>query len=61
MKLSIRVKLVALLALVALLPLIAAILTIAIGGRELRVETIGRGIQSVAEAEALALRLQLGK
>ena len=61
MKLSIRIKLVVLLALVALLPLVAAVLTIAIGGRSLRVESIGRGVQSVATTEAITLQVSLRK
>ncbi len=61
MQLSIRVKLVVLLALVALLPLIAAILTITVGGRELRVDAIGRGFESVAAAQALTLQVSLCK
>ncbi len=61
MKLSIRIKLVVLLALVALLPLVAAVLTIAIGGRSLRVESIGRGVQSVVTTEAITLQVSLRK
>jgi len=61
MKIGIRVKLIALLTVVALLPLIAAILTIAIGGRNLRSETIGQNILSVASSEATALGVSLKK
>ncbi len=61
MNLSVRVKLVILLAIVALLPLLAAILTIAIGGRRLQSELISRSVQSVTAKEALALHVSLRK
>ena len=59
MKFSIRAKLVVLLAIVALLPLAAAVLTIAVGGRILRNESIGRSIQSMAGSEARLLATSL--
>ncbi len=61
MKLGVRGKLVGLLIFVGLLPLAAAVATIVIGGGHLRGEAIGRGVQSMAAAEALALQVSLTK
>jgi len=61
MKLSIRVKLVALLVAVALLPLVAAMLTIAIGGRKLRSDSIAHSFQSVAVSEGVVFQVSLTK
>lgn len=59
MRVSIRVKLVLLLTLVALLPLVAALVTLVLGGRQLRTQTIGQGILSVTSSETRSMREDL--
>jgi len=61
MRVSIRTKLVALLVAVGLLPLTAAVVTIAVGGRELRTKSFGQTMESIVAAEAAALRVSLAK
>lgn len=61
MKLSIRMKLLILLATVALLPLLAALIAISVGSRQLRTEAYGTTISSMASAKATALQIILQK
>lgn len=61
MKLGIRAKLVILLVAVALLPLLAALLTIVVGGRNLRSEIFGKGILSLITSEARIMEVELVK
>jgi signal transduction histidine kinase len=58
---SLRGKLIVLLSLVAALPLVLALLAIAIGGRDLRVESFGQAMRAAAASESLALSLSLAK
>ena len=61
MSIGIRGKLVALLTAVALLPLLAALLTIVIGGSQLRTETFAQTLLSVAASEGRGLETSLRK
>jgi len=56
MRVSIRTKMVALLVGVALLPLLAALFTVVVGGRQLRVGTLGKMVQTLAVAESEYMR-----
>ncbi len=59
MRIGIRTKLVILLVAVALLPLLAALLTIVVGGRDLRTQVFGRGILAAVSPEATNVEDQL--
>jgi signal transduction histidine kinase len=59
MRIGIRTKLVILLVAVALLPLLAALLTIVVGGRQLRSEVFGRGILAAVSPAATNVEDQL--
>lgn len=59
MRIGIRTKLVILLVVVALLPLLAALLTIVVGGRDLRTQVFGRGILAAVSPEATNVEDQL--
>jgi len=61
MRLSVRVKLVAVLAVFALLPLVAATLVIAMGGARLRSDAIGHAIEAAARFEARVVQVSLLK
>ena len=61
MRIGIRTKLVILMVAVALLPLLAALITIVVGGRHLRRETVGQGILSVVSFEASVIQTELEK
>ncbi|MBS3821357.1 MAG: hypothetical protein KGY81_06305, partial [Phycisphaerae bacterium] len=59
MRIGIRTKLVILLVAVALLPLLAALLTIVVGGRQLRSQVFGRGILAAVSPAATNVEDQL--
>ncbi len=61
MRIGIRTKLIILLVAVALLPLLGALLTIVIGGRQLRSEIYGQGFQSLVRSEARVMQTELEK
>lgn len=59
MRIGIRTKLIFLLVAVALLPLLVALLTIVIGGRQLRDEIFGQNILSLAHSDARVMQVEL--
>lgn len=61
MRIGIRTKLIILLVAVALLPLLGALLTIVIGGRQLRTEIYGQGFESLVRSEARVMQTELEK
>ena len=59
MRVGLRTKLVLLMVVVALLPLLAALLTIVIGGRDLRNEVFGQTLLTTAKTKATSMQQEL--